>query len=141
MPDDPSNQERAVCRNLEYKKKKLAITLTMTTRMTIESTKIHDADCSQNDQCIRLILTNARSLYQKMNSLINMIKELELSFAAITETWFKGGMQLKQELGDIEHATGIKFLYRNRDGRKKIGRGLSSPSLQSWDLSLQGEED
>lgn len=53
-----------------------------------------------------------------MNSLIDMIKELELSFAAVTETWFKGGMQLKQELGDIEHATGVKFLYRNRDGKK-----------------------
>lgn len=58
-----------------------------------------------------------------MNSLIDMISELELSFPAVTETGFKRGMQLKQELGDIEQATGIKVLYRNRDGRKKTRGG------------------
>ena len=48
-----------------------------------------------------------------------MFSELQISVAAITETWFKGGSQLKEELSDIEQATGIKFICRNRDGRSK----------------------
>ena len=38
-----------------------------------------------------------------------MIRELGITFAAVTETWFKGGAQLRQELGDVEQASGIKW--------------------------------
>ena len=47
----------------------------------------------------------------------------------------KGGIQLKQELSDIEQGTGIKVLYRNRDGRKKIRGGgivLAFRSAMCW---------
>lgn len=53
-----------------------------------------------------------------------MMQELELNFVAITETWFKGGAQLRQQLSDIEQATGIKLLCRNRDGRRKARGGV-----------------
>ena len=61
--------------------------------LTISSTDsrpINCADLTPDGNCIHFILTNARSLAQKITSLIDMVRELELSFAAITETWFKG---------------------------------------------------
>ena len=70
-----------------------------------------------NENVIHFVLTNARSLPPKINSLIDMIHELDLTFAAVTETWFKGGLKLKQELSDIEQAADIKFICRNRPGR------------------------
>ena len=74
------------------------------------STTINDDEFTIKDNEIHYVLTNARSLPPKITSLIDMIHELDLTFAAITETWFKGGMQLKQELSDIELAADIKFI-------------------------------
>ena len=74
---------------------------------------------SKFENSFRFILTNARSLTPKIDSLLDMFGEMQLSFAAISETWFKGGRQLEGELSDIEQAAGIKFLCRNRDGRSK----------------------
>ena len=94
--------------------------------LTISSTDsgpINCADQTPGGNCIHFILTNARSLAHKITSLIDMVQELDLNFAAITETWFKGGVQLRQELSDIEQAAGIKVLHRNRDGRRKTRGG------------------
>ena len=70
-----------------------------------------------NENVIHFVLTNARSLPPKINSLIDMIHKLDLTFATVTETWFKGGLKLKQELSDIEQAADIKFVRKNRPGR------------------------
>ena len=78
--------------------------------------KINDEN-DINENVIHFVLTNARSLPPKINSLIDMIHKLDLTFAAVTETWFKGGLKLKQELSDIEQAADIKFVCRNRPGR------------------------
>ena len=60
-----------------------------------------------------------------MTSLTDMIHELDLAFAAFTETWFSGGLALDVALGDVEQAVGIKFLYKNRRGStKKRGGGV-----------------
>ena len=88
-----------------------------------DSGPINCADQALDGNCIHFILTNARSLAHKITSLIDMVQELDLNFAAITETWFKGGVQLKQELSDIEQVAGIKVLCRNRDGRRKARGG------------------
>ena len=69
------------------------------------------------DYGIRFILSNARSLVPKITSLIDAMHELDLTFAAITETWFKGGKQLQRELLDIEMAANIKIICRNRKSR------------------------
>ena len=83
-------------------------------------------DNTDTDFDINFILTNAPSLAPKIISLIDMIRELDLTFAAITETWFKSGPQLRQELSDIENATDIKVFYKNRDGRsKRRGGGVA----------------
>ena len=85
--------------------------------------EINDMELPTDGHCIHFILTNARSLCPKITSLIDHIHELDLNFAAITETWFKGGAQLRQELDDIEQASGVKILQRNRDGRRKSRGG------------------
>ena len=54
-----------------------------------------------------------------------MICERDLTFAAVTETWFRGGKQLQQELTDVEMAAGIKIICRNHKGRGMLqGGGL-----------------
>ena len=55
--------------------------------------------------------------------MLDMIRELEITCVAITETWFKGGAQLRQELGDVEQATGIKIICKNRASMKGTTRG------------------
>ena len=75
---------------------------------------------------IRLLLSNARSLLPKLDSLKDAFQSLDLNIACITETWFKGGAALKERLVDYEGATGIKVLHKSRDGRaKKSGGGVA----------------
>ena len=71
-----------------------------------------------------MLLTNARSLKPKMNSLVDAFDSLALNFACITETWYQGGKALKDHLVEVEGANGIRILQKNRDGRlKKRGGG------------------
>ena len=79
-----------------------------------DTSEINNEENKVNENCISLILTNARSLAPKINSMLDMIRELRITFMAVTETWFKGGTQLRQELGDIEQATGVKIICKNR---------------------------
>ena len=72
---------------------------------------------------VSFILANARSLAPKITSLIDMICERDLPFAAVTETWFRGGKQLQQELTDVEMAAGIKIICRNRKERGMLRGG------------------
>ena len=91
-----------------------------------ESATINDEENNESEDSMRFILTNARSLPPKITSFLDMFRELRLTFAAVTETWFKSGAQLKQELSDVEQAAGVRFLYRNRDSRvKKRGGGVA----------------
>ena len=74
-----------------------------------------------NDNCIHFVLTNARSLSPKINSFLDMMRELELNFAAVTETWFKGGAAPAQEISDIHQASGIKIIQKHRRANKRGG--------------------
>ena len=73
--------------------------------------------------CAKFLLTNARSLIQKTDALTDAFESLNLDFACITETWFKGGRELRDMLTDVEGASGIRFIHRSRDGRKKSHGG------------------
>ena len=65
-----------------------------------------------NDQSYaRLLLTNPRSLLPKMDSLLDAFNSLDLHVACITETWFKGGKDLKVRLEEQEDAEGIKIIH------------------------------
>ena len=83
-----------------------------------ETTTIND-ELTSTEFCAKFLLTNARSLTPKVDSLVHAFGSLGLHFAGITETWFKGGRKLEEGLDDIEGATGIKIIHRSRDGRKK----------------------
>ena len=77
-------------------------------------------------KCVRMMLTNARSLMPKVRSLKDAFQSLELHFAAITETWFRGGRELKAKLEEIEDMEGIRIIHKSRDGRcKKYGGGVA----------------
>ena len=73
--------------------------------------------------CARFLLTNARSLLQKTDSLNDAFDSMQLNFACVTETWFKGGKDLKSKLEEIEGASGIKYIHKSRDGRRKCTGG------------------
>ena len=52
-----------------------------------------------------------------MESAIQAFKSLNLDFACVTETWFRGGASLKEELEEVEDRDGIKTIHKSRDGR------------------------
>ena len=86
----------------------------------------HSADQINHDNdhnCARLLLTNARSLLPKEDALVDAFQSLELHFAGIVETWFKGGKALRERLDDLEDSKGIKIIHKSRDGRKKAAGG------------------
>ena len=80
--------------------------------MSESEKEIHEN--SDPDHCLRFFLSNARSLAPKITSLIDYMYDLHCDVSLITETWFKGGKKLVAELGDIEQASGIKILCKNR---------------------------
>lgn len=91
-----------------------------TNEMTIKDTLTED------DYCMNFLLTNARSLTPKIDSLLHAFGSLRLHFACVTETWFRGGTLLEQSLGDLEGASGVKTIHRSRDGRvRKMGGGVA----------------
>ena len=77
----------------------------------------------KDENGMRFLLTNARSLKQKTAALTDAFQSLDLNFAGITETWFKGGKALTADLAEYEGSTGIRILHRSRDGRKKGNGG------------------
>ena len=74
----------------------------------------------------RILLTNARSLLPKIDSLTDAFGSLDLHLACITETWYRGGKDLKEHLIDVERSKGIKILQKSRDGRiRRRGGGVA----------------
>ena len=83
-------------------------------------------------KCAKFLLTNARSLIQKTDALTDAFQSLNLDFACITETWFKGGRELKDMLTDIEGASGIRFIYL-QPKTEKVGEYPAKPTRrQGW---------
>ena len=66
-------------------------------------------------------LSNARSLAKKVDSMIDMFRERTLSFAMITETWFKNDRYTNRELENISSAEKIEFICKNRSNNKRGG--------------------
>ena len=87
-----------------------------------DSTNI-DMRFMNDNMCTRFLLTNARSLEPKTDSMIQAFDSLNLHFAGISETWYKGGGALADHLIDVEGASGIKILHQSRDGRLKTRGG------------------
>ena len=72
-------------------------------------------------------LTNARSLWQKVDSLSDYFLELDLSLAIVTETWLHRGEQLDRFASDCHDRLGLELVYRNRakTGSSNPGGGVA----------------
>ena len=68
---------------------------------------------------IDIILSNARSLLPKLDSMVEIMQELECEISIVTETWFKSGTELDKKLAEMQAQTGYGVVKRNRG----IGRG------------------
>ena len=80
----------------------------------------------KNENAVHLLLTNARSLRPKTESLKDGFSSLGLNVACVTETWYKGGRDLSDHLTEIEGSSGIKIIHKSRDGRTgKAGGGVT----------------
>ena len=66
---------------------------------------------------VNILNANARSLNNKLCSLIDMYQEFELSISILTETWFKDGKKLKEELDKLNYGENIGLVAKNRSTR------------------------
>ena len=82
-----------------------------------------------NSDMLKLLLTNARSLSPKIESLQNMFSEHKIDVALITESWLKDGTTLDKDVIDLEYGTNLKIIYKNRPksraGSRRVGGGVS----------------
>ena len=67
---------------------------------------------------LSILLTNARSLSPKIESLIDIFQELDIMAGIITESWFQDS---KNEL-DFEKGTGLNMIVKNRSFKRKVTR-------------------
>ena len=72
-------------------------------------------------------LTNARSLWRKLDSLHDYFSELGQSFAIVTETWFYSGPELDRFTADAKSEFGLSFINncRKRSSHSNPGGGVS----------------
>ena len=91
----------------------------------------------KDEFAVRLLLTNARSLRPKVDSLSTAFSSLGLSVACITETWYRGGKELKEHINDFEGETGIRILHRSRDGRARHSGGGVAVAFDTASCNLK----
>ena len=70
---------------------------------------------------LTLINTNARSLAPKIDSLIDCFDEMSVDIAVVTETWFREGQELRQDLEDLELGAAISTIVRCREPNPTTG--------------------
>ena len=76
-----------------------------------------------------VLLTNARSLAPKINSLQTFVQEHDVDIALITESWLRDSEVLDRDVIDLEYGSKLKILYKNRprrvNGLRRVGGGVS----------------
>ena len=80
-----------------------------------------------NNDNFRILVTNARSLSPKIESLHRYFTELDIDVAMITESWLKDSSILDRDIIDLEYGTNLKIIYKNRP-KKTVGarRGVDN---------------
>ena len=95
----------------------------------VSSDQSDDETSQINHHSIKFLLTNARSLSPKIESLQNVFTEHELDFALVTESWLSDGAILDKDVVDLEYGTNLKIIYKNRPKRvtsaRAVGGGVS----------------
>ena len=62
-------------------------------------------------------LANARSLFPKLDSMVNYFDEYGLTFCMITETWIQSSRENTKIIGDLLDGTHIDVIRRDRGRR------------------------
>ena len=77
---------------------------------------------------MKFLLTNARSIAPKINSMTDYFSELQLSFSLITETWLKKEV-LETLTQDLRHEHSLNIIAKNRpltnEGKSVNGGGVA----------------
>lgn len=97
--------------------------------MNITPPSLDETSGINNLHAIKFLLTNARSLSPKIESLQIDFTEHELDFALITKSWLKDGEVLDRDVVDLEYGTNLKIIYKNRPKKptadRTVGGGVS----------------
>ena len=72
---------------------------------------------SERCNTLSFLYTNSRSLPPKLKSLIEMFNELELDFAAISETWMSEGKRYEKNADRLEYSEELKIIRKSRSTR------------------------
>ena len=67
-----------------------------------------------NKNRLSIINTKARSLGPKLESLIDVMNEIDSRIAVITETWFQDGEKLENEKQDLKLGSSLAMITKNR---------------------------
>ena len=63
---------------------------------------------------LNIVNANARSLNNKIESMVEVFEEFDVSVAVISETWFEDGKRLEREINDLENGEDLSIVARNR---------------------------
>ena len=66
---------------------------------------------------LNLACTNARSVVNKIGSLVTLFEEMRLHFALLTETWLTSKVCSKRAMDDLTNGANISFIRRDRGTR------------------------
>ena len=69
------------------------------------------------------MVTNARSLAPKIQSMIDNFSELDLNVAIVAESWLKPGESLEREINDLSEGENIGIIHKSRKTRKGRNAG------------------
>ena len=97
----------------------------MTTEMstTFDNRNITHAYDFKNKNDFNVLLSNARSLENKLECLVETMEELNTQVAVVTETWFDNSNRLQQKLTDLRDSRGFGTLHKPRCETGALSRG------------------
>ena len=91
-----------------------------------------------NKNALTYLVTNARSLAPKANSLATNIQELDAAFAIVSESWLKEGNRLDRHLIDLENGEDLKIIHKSRKSKRgKTAGGGTAIVFNKKKISLR----
>ena len=71
-----------------------------------------------NKKNLNVILTNARSLAQKFDSMVDYFRELDLTAAVVTESWLKPGESVEELASNLKDGERIGLIHCSRISKR-----------------------
>ena len=102
-------------------------TLSSTPSATSNQSTLRNVTRNKKQTSLNFVLTNARSLAPKMNSLVDYFEECDLTLAIVAESWLKPGAPLQEDLDDLEMGQNLRIVHHSRKSRrgKNAGGGIA----------------